>query len=610
MSGREIALGVQSMIDVERKQSAKQAHLQMVVMPPRLKTPVTMPVQGWEAWNRWVPDSAPRRWSDQAAMMRRSTRRDPGSVFEALPTDIEQDAIDGVIPAPDCVIKREGETGIYAAVRQQCSTQGVEAAALRACAARWLESQDQTIERDSESSREVSALGPNTVRLPPRALQCGSEEQNALLVEAVNDCIDRRNWHELWVLMQQIAGWFGSCHQLPPVRPWWMRNVSAEDVVEAVDIAARDEPGGMDAPVALSDSPAKRFISIKKEQGTEELSEKQEELSEEQEELAEQQELENDVKERRARGARGWRIVDKDGKTITSDQQLAVWELAEEAKNLPNSTSSLTTVIEEADWQGFDDSIEVIKTLLRNGTDPGRCFGGEESWMESEYSDDCPDPPLLRAIVCKRPSSERLEIVRALLEAGATADLCYSSESSPFATALSLAVQKTLQDNGFIQHSDGTMEKMDPDGRTHRDNVEIVRLICDHGGNCHYWGVEEGQPICQAAEAGDTDLARVLLEGPEYVDGTYGATGECLSVAGKCSFTPMELALERLDRSMNPADGEMIAKLSRCAEMIALLAEHGASIDDDDLRIVERVLSRKITLPSQKNSHKRFRPSF
>ena len=152
--------------------------------------------------------------------------------------------------------KREYEDDVFAKVRSSRGGGSVPVSELRDEWQRLLLPTRGSVHAEGAESAALAA-GAEVPDVPPLYLGacCGSEAAQQLLTRELTTTIAKADWHELWVLLGQIT----ACIQLLPrsdaVRPWWVRQVpqagGGSEVAERVDVAARELPGGIDAPISV-----------------------------------------------------------------------------------------------------------------------------------------------------------------------------------------------------------------------------------------------------------------------------------------------------------------------------------------------------------------------
>ena len=152
--------------------------------------------------------------------------------------------------------KREYEDDVFAKVRSSRGGGSVPVSELRDEWQRLLLPTRGSVHAEGAESAALAA-GAEVPDVPPLYLGacCGSEAAQQLLTRELTTTIAKADWHELWVLLGQIT----ACIQLLPrsdaVRPWWVRQVpqagGGSEVAERVDVAARELPGGIDAPLSV-----------------------------------------------------------------------------------------------------------------------------------------------------------------------------------------------------------------------------------------------------------------------------------------------------------------------------------------------------------------------
>ena len=469
-----------------------------------------------------------RRTLRSAAVFSRS-RGNALAITESLP-------VDGIIDASSAKrFKREHEDGAYASLRSTRSGATVLVQELRDDWQRLLLPSRGCAQSEGRESAALSAGSAEVPEVPPLYLAacCESEAAQRLLQRELASVIAKGDWPELWVLLGQISDCIEKLVRADFVRPWWVRQAQefrgSADVAEQIDLVEREAPGGVDAPLDVTGAIAP-VVKL--------------EVRPEVEVVAF---LEARTKRMRCTSQLpGVRLVD--GKpTNSGGKRVRRWkggwleQLDEQQDN--NEEAPFTALCDAIELGTVDD----VKYLLAQGADPGApnqtqlgAFGDYQGFKDAYPNAYEGAPPIMAAIGAKRPGSERLEIVRALLDAGAEADMNYDSEGS--CTVLEYATRQAIKDKGSLDES---------------FVVKIVELIGKNGGNNSYWGGEEGQPIQIAAEAGHVDLVRALLEGTENADGIYPSTSECTGTA------PIEYAI---DYAMKQHDWSMVL----------LLAKHGA----------------------------------
>lgn len=497
----------------------------MSICPSRPQIPSQTPAResnGYEDSER----GGMRRTLRSAAVMPRS-RRNALAIPDSLP-------VDGIIDASSAkLFKREHEDGAYASLRSTRSGPTVLVQELRDEWQRLLLPSRGCAHSEGRESAALFAGGADVPEVPPLYLGacCNSEAAQRLLQRELASIIAKGDWQELWVLLGQIADCIEKLVRADFVRPWWVRQAQefrgSADVAEQIDLVEREAPGGVDAPVDVTGAiePVVK-LEVRPEVGVVHF-------------------LEARAKRMRDAEYTGVRLVD--GKPTIRGKRVRRWkggwlEQREEQQDT-NEEAPFTALCDAIELGTVDD----VKYLLAQGADPGApneekeiYFGDYQGFKDAYPNAYEGAPPIMAAIGAKRPGSERFEIVRALLDAGAEADMNYDSEGS--CTVLEYATRQAIKVKGSLDESFG---------------VKIVELIGQNGGNNSFWGGEEGQPIQMAAEAGHVDLVRALLEGTENADGIYPSTSECTGTA------PIEYAI---DYAMNQHDWSMVL----------LLAKHGA----------------------------------
>ena len=165
--------------------------------------------------------------------------------FARLPAAVNIDeSISGAKSA-----KLEFEMGVYAALRRRSDQ--YDEAWLRAQAKEWLSP------RPKEA--DASGLGEGSSELMPIAIICCKHSGAAkLLVAAVNGMIRNADWTELALTFRQLEAWRESMHRQDAELPWWELKAKDNSVgmasFEKVDLAAREDPGGADAPIDVQDA--------------------------------------------------------------------------------------------------------------------------------------------------------------------------------------------------------------------------------------------------------------------------------------------------------------------------------------------------------------------
>ena len=194
-------------------------------------------------------------------MWRRSSRQIDGTgvhSFAALPARVV------VTELSNKRMKREYELGVYAELRHR--QHQFDEAWLRAAANQWLMPRKQS--QESDAPRAARGLGVGSIELLPLAIaSCKVPGAAAILVRVVNALIAAADWQELALILRQIEAWHGSMHRDGVERPWWELMASVGDgVTEAVDLAAREAPGGPDAPLDVTTTEFEVEVAVKKEE--------------------------------------------------------------------------------------------------------------------------------------------------------------------------------------------------------------------------------------------------------------------------------------------------------------------------------------------------------
>ena len=150
-------------------------------------------------------------------------------------------------------MKREGEHGRFLDLRRERDAGAVLAVALRDEWTQYLLPRTG----DAAAAREVRELRDaahgHHAGIPAYCGMRGCVEAQALLTDALRDAIHRRDWAELWVLLGQIGIWLQMSADPHALTPWWIQmsraQAGGEGVVEVLDVAAREDPGGADTPL-------------------------------------------------------------------------------------------------------------------------------------------------------------------------------------------------------------------------------------------------------------------------------------------------------------------------------------------------------------------------
>ena len=189
--------------------------------------------------------------------MRRRTRKAPQANALAMPTALPTS---GTIELSSRKrFKRESEQGPYADIRMTRGSELILASELREeWSALLLETRGGTAEAaDDDMSLEARRLHAEAVmpNKPPMYLAacCDSEAAQQLLTSVLRDTIQAQGWQELWVILGQIGAMLENIPSIGSdgVLPWWVQQTRDpnRDVVEHMDLAARELPGRAENPL-------------------------------------------------------------------------------------------------------------------------------------------------------------------------------------------------------------------------------------------------------------------------------------------------------------------------------------------------------------------------
>tara|TARA_B110001452_G_scaffold55218_1_gene42610 strand:+ start:1811 stop:3166 length:1356 start_codon:yes stop_codon:yes gene_type:complete len=190
--------------------------------------------------------------------MRRATLRSASSSRSggcqlAIPSTLPAN---GTIAGSAKRFKREHEDGLYAKLRSSRGRASILVHELRDEWRQLLLPLRGSVHTEGTESMALAA-GAEVPDVPPLYLGAcvGNEAAQQLLEDELQKLISNENWSELWVLFGQISMCLEQLARADRVRPWWMRQAPPAgglgDVADMtpVDLAAREEPGGADAPL-------------------------------------------------------------------------------------------------------------------------------------------------------------------------------------------------------------------------------------------------------------------------------------------------------------------------------------------------------------------------
>ena len=186
----------------------------------------------------------------------RRTRRAPANTL-AIPTALPTSGTIEVSSRKR--FKRESEQDSYANIRMARGSELILASELRKeWSALLLETHGGTAEADyDDMSHEARRLHAEAImpNKPPMYLAacCDSEAAQQLLTSVLHDTIQAQRWQELWVILGQIGFMIENISSIGSggVLPWWVQQTRDPntDVVEHIDLAAREQPGRAENPL-------------------------------------------------------------------------------------------------------------------------------------------------------------------------------------------------------------------------------------------------------------------------------------------------------------------------------------------------------------------------
>ena len=204
--------------------------------------------------------------------MSRRTLRSAGEGFRrsgrtlAIPNNLPASGTIGISSAK--LIKREHEADAYVRVRHLRTGQQIVVAELRGEWQTLLLPITGSMHIEDGQGAALAAEAEMPDRPPLYIGACyGSEAVQQLLETELVTLIAKADWRELWVLLGQIAACIERLASPDAVRPWWARTGGSDnEVIEYVDLVARESVGAVDAPIDVEDTSSGAVLLVKDEE--------------------------------------------------------------------------------------------------------------------------------------------------------------------------------------------------------------------------------------------------------------------------------------------------------------------------------------------------------
>ena len=202
-------------------------------------------------------------------MASRRSRRILSSDFPDLPCNLQSDAVGGEFVADAKRVKREPpmhELGTYRLLHQEALGESFSISEFISSYKQFFGLRTVCTTDSSQGSTSTQQLGNASISMPALALSSLEAFPGAstILVEAVNEHVAARQWHEVLALLRQVQHWHSVCHMTGAERPWWVLSSIAHNRLgvgfasEHVDLASVEDaekaPGGAQAPITVEDN--------------------------------------------------------------------------------------------------------------------------------------------------------------------------------------------------------------------------------------------------------------------------------------------------------------------------------------------------------------------
>ena len=206
--------------------------------------------------------------------MSRRTLRSAGAGFRssgralAIPNNLPVNGTIEVISAKR--IKREHENDAYVRVRSLRTGQQIVIAELRDEWQKLLLPSASSMHVEDGQGAALAAEAEMPDRPPLYIGACyGSEAVQQQLETELVAVVAKADWREMWVLLGQIATCIERLASPDAVRPWWARTGGSDnEVIEHVDLVARESVGAVDAPIDVEDTDASTGVVAKEEEAS------------------------------------------------------------------------------------------------------------------------------------------------------------------------------------------------------------------------------------------------------------------------------------------------------------------------------------------------------